>query len=101
VAERLDDHHVGRVAPDGAPGLAEERLLQRSRLGVEDGELDPGVAGRDVGFSRRRHCYRYWPVPLGCAPPGWPGMATPGGSAPWRICSSWARAAICWANRAV
>ena len=34
-------------------------------------------------------------------PPRCPGLPTPGGSAPWRICSSWARAAICWANSAV
>ena len=52
-------------------------------------------------------CYRYWPVPLDCDPArdcarpcGLP-MLMPGGSAPWRICSSWDRAAICWANSAV
>ena len=59
VAQRLDDDDVGVVATDRAAGLAEERLLQRARLGVEDRELHPRVAGLDVRFRRRRHGYRY------------------------------------------
>ena len=48
VPQRLDDDDVGLVASDRAAGLAEERLLQRARLGVEDGELHPRVARLDV-----------------------------------------------------
>ncbi len=51
VAQRLDDDDVLGVASDRAAGLAEERLLQRARLRVEDGELDPGVAGLDEGIG--------------------------------------------------
>ena len=73
VPQRLDDDDILGVAPDGAPGLAEERLLQRAGLGIEDGKLDPGVAGLDVGIcGQRRLCYRYCPVPWP-GPPGTPG----------------------------
>lgn len=56
---------------------------------------------------RRARPHRYCPVPLipGRWPsaPGPPGITAPDEPAgrPRRICSSWTRAAICWANRAV
>ena len=54
VPQRLDDDDVGLVASDRAAGLAKERLLQRARLGVEDGKLHPRVVGLDVRDRRSR-----------------------------------------------
>ena len=48
VPQRLDDDNIGLVASDRAAGLAEERLLQRARLRVEDRKLDPRVVGFNV-----------------------------------------------------
>ena len=53
VAKGLDDDDVGLVAADRAARLAEECLLQRSRLGVEDRKLDPRVLGLDVRIDHR------------------------------------------------
>src|SRR5271155_656726 len=50
VPQRLDDHHVGRVAPDRA---TQDGLLQRARFGVEDGKLHPRVVGLYVWTSWR------------------------------------------------
>src|SRR5690349_13723645 len=87
VAQRLDDDDVGGVAPDRAARLAQEGLLQRSRLGVEDGKFHPRALRLDVRSRTRHHqllkpAYRYCP----CPGPPWP-LLMPGGSALWRICS--------------
>ena len=98
---------VDEVAERRSEGAASPRRRARPGSRVVAGLLTTGHASRRVprpaacGPVQAPHpAYRYCPVPLVVRRLPGPSV-TPGGSAPWRICSSCARAAICCANSAV